>query len=112
MRLWTLRGKAIVSEDISYDVDHDSHGIHYNGTYYCVLHHLDNAVTVRDTQGRQFRKIKRKEAFGEEIEFGVDIHMDKTTINIYVPWWRNNDGVLCLSVHDEALWFTPLEVAR
>ena len=103
VRLWTLRGKAIVSEDMSYDVDHYSHGIDYNGTYYCVLHHRDIAITVLDTQGRQVRKIIRK-----EIRFGQDIHMDKTTNNIYVPQWGYNNGVLCLSVHGEALWFTPL----
>ena len=111
VRLWTLRGKAIVKEDISYDVDHDSHGIHYNGTYLCVLHRYDNAITVLDTQGRQVRKIVRKEAFGKKIEFGVDIHMDKATHNIYVPRWGDAFGVLCLSVHDEALWFTPLDGA-
>ena len=69
VRLWTLRGKAIVTEDISYDVDNKSHGIHYNGTYYSVLHRRDNAITVLDTQGRQVRKIVRKEAFGKEIGF-------------------------------------------
>ena len=107
VRLWTLCGKAIVKEDISYDVDHYSDGIHYNGTYYCVLHLPDNAVTVLDTQGRQVRKIVRKEAFGKEIRFGLDIHMDRKTHNMYVPCWGSKKGVLCLSVHDEELWFTP-----
>ena len=111
VRLWTLRGKAIVTEDISYDVAHYSHGIHYNGTYYCVLHSWDNAITVLDTQGRQVRKIVRKETFGKGIEFGMDIQIDKATNNIYVPCWRNNKGVVCLSVHDDVLWFTPLEGA-
>ena len=32
--LWTLCG-VIVVEDM-YDVDHFSHGIHYNDTYYCL----------------------------------------------------------------------------
>ena len=109
VHLWTLRGKTIVTEELSYDVDHDSYGIHYNGTYFCVLHLPDNAITVLDTQGRQVRKIDRREAFGKEIQFGWDIHMDKTTHNIYVPCWGNNNGVLCLSVHGEALWFTPLK---
>ena len=109
VRLWTLRGKAIVTEDISYDVENDSHGIHYNGTYYCVLHRWNKAITVLGTQGRQVRKIVRKEAFGKKIEFGMDIQIDKATNNIYVPCWGNNFGVLCLSVHDEALWFTPVE---
>ena len=43
VRLWTLRGMAIVSDDLSYDVDHDSHGIDFNGTYFCVLHFPDKA---------------------------------------------------------------------
>ena len=111
VRLWTLRGKAIVSEDISYTVDHTSHGIHYNGTYYCVLHQRDNAITVLNTQGTQVRKIVRTEAFGKEREFGWGILMDKTTHNIYVPCWASNKGVVCFSVHDDVLWFTPLEGA-
>ena len=111
VHLWTVHGKTIVTEDISYDVDDFSDGIHYNGTYYCVLHNTDNAITVLDTQGRQVRKIVRKEAFGKEIEFGEDIHMDRTTHNIYVPCWTNNKGVVCLSVHGDVLWFTPLEGA-
>ena len=109
VHLWTLRAKAIVTEDVSYGVDHDSHGIHYNGTYFCVLHNMDNAITVLDKQGRQVRKIVRKKAFGKEIAFGQDIHMDRTTHNMYVPCWAYNKGVLCLSVHVDVLWFTPLE---
>ena len=109
VHLWTLRGKTIVTEDISYDVDHNSHGIHYNGTYYCVLHNWVNAITVLDTQGRQVRKIVRKEALGKKIKFGQDIHMDRTTHNIYVMSWGSPNAVLCLSVNDEPLWFAPLE---
>ena len=111
VRLWTLRGKTIVTEDISYDVDHISHGLHYNDTYYCVLHRESNAITVLGTQGRRVRKIVRTEAFGKKIEFGHGIHMDKTTHNIYVPCWTNNKGMVCLSVHGDVLWFTPLEGA-
>ena len=109
VRLWTLRGKVIVTEDISYDVDHDSDGIDYNDTYYCVLHRNENAIMVLDTQGRQVRNIVRKDAFGEMIEFGFDIHMDKTIHNIYVPCIGDNTGVLCLSVKGEPLWFTQLK---
>ena len=66
-------------EGTSYDVDHNSHGIHYNGIYYCVLHRLENAITILDKQGRQIRKIAMKEAFGKKIEFGGwDIHMNIT----------------------------------
>ena len=105
-----MRGKVIVTEDTSYDVDHNSHGIHYNGIYYCVLHRWDNAITILGTQGRQVRKIVMKEAFGKKIEFGGwDIHMDTTTHNIYLPCRGDNSGALCLSVEGDPLWFTPLE---
>ena len=83
--------------------------ITYNGTYYCVLHHCDNAITVLDTQGRQVRKIVRKDAFGKEIEFGADIHMDRATHNMYVVCFGNVKAVLCLSLEDEALWFKSLK---
>ena len=109
VRLWTLREEAIVTDDLSYDVDNDSHGNHYNGTYFCVLHYRDNAITVLDTQGRQVRKIVRKEAFGKGIKFGWDIHMDNAKHNIYVPCSGVNRGVLCLSVEGEPLWLTPLK---
>ena len=37
--MWTLRGKTILAEEASYDVDYLSRGIHYmyKGTYYCAL---------------------------------------------------------------------------
>ena len=104
--LWTLRGAIVI--EYMYDVDF-SHGIHYNGTYFCVLYTWYNAITVLDTQGRQVRKIVRTEAFGKEVKFGLDIHTDKTTHNIYVVCMGDNNGVLCLSVHGDALWFTPLD---
>ena len=94
LRLWTLRGKAIIIEDISYDVDHDSHGIHYNGTYFCVLHYRDNAITVLDTQGRRVRKIIRKEAFGMEIKLGL----------IFI-WTKRQTIYMCLVGEITKVWF-------
>ncbi|KAK3109185.1 hypothetical protein FSP39_024810 [Pinctada imbricata] len=108
--LWTVRGQTIVSEDVSYHVDHRAYGIHYNGTYYCVLHRWDDAITILDRQGRQVRKIIMKEACGKKFEFGWDIHMDSDTNNIYVPCW-DEDGVLCMTIEGQALWFTPLSRA-
>ena len=61
-----------------------------------------------DIQGRQVRKIVIKEAFGNEITFGWDIHMDSKTHNIYVPCVIYNNRVLCVSVEGEPLWFSPL----
>ena len=54
VRLWTLHGKTIVTEDISYDVDHYSHGIHYNGTYFCVLHNGSGRSSGRRRLGRRY----------------------------------------------------------
>ncbi|KAK3109001.1 hypothetical protein FSP39_020700 [Pinctada imbricata] len=108
--LWTVRGQTIVSEDVSYHVDHDAHGIHYNGTCYCVLHRDNNAITILDRQGRQVRKIIMKEACGKKFNFGGDMHMDSDTNNIYVPCF-DEDGVLCMTIEGQALWFTPLSRA-
>ncbi|KAK3108243.1 hypothetical protein FSP39_003947 [Pinctada imbricata] len=113
--LWTIknrqgiftRGKRIVSEDVSYHVDHTTYGIHFNGTYYCVLHREDNAITILDRQGRQVRKIIMKEACGKKFEFGLDIHMDSDTNNIYVPC-SHEHGVLCMTMDELALWFIRL----
>ena len=109
VRFWNLPGKTIVTEDISYDVDHTSDGMHYNGTYYCVLQHQGNTITVLGAEGRQVRKIIMNEALGRKIRFGGDIHMDKTTHNMYVPCRGTNDAVLCLSMKGEPLWFTQLK---
>ncbi|KAK3108341.1 hypothetical protein FSP39_005862 [Pinctada imbricata] len=112
--LWTIRTKGIfwyrktiVSVDVSYHVDHRAFGIHYNGTYYCVLHRINNAITILDRQGRQVRKIIMKEACGKKFKFGWDIHMDSDTNNIYVPCLREY-GVLCVTVEGKGVWFTPL----
>ena len=73
-----------------------------------VLHNQDNAITVLDTNGGKVRKIVIMKAFGRVIELGFDIHMDKVTHAIYVPCWMSDDGVLCVSVEGEPLWFTKL----
>ena len=49
--MWTFSDKNIVADDVSYRVDYYANGIHYNGTYYCVLHQTYNAITVLDKQG-------------------------------------------------------------
>ncbi|KAK3108351.1 hypothetical protein FSP39_006111 [Pinctada imbricata] len=51
-----------------------------------------------------------KEACGKKFEFGYDIHTDSDTNNIYVPCFRE-DGVLCMTIEGQALWFTPLSPA-
>ena len=110
IRLWKACDEAVVSEDISYDLDHDPESVYCNGTYYSVLcSKKDNcAITVLDINGSKVRKIIIKKAFGKTIEFGCDIHMDGATHNIYVPCVIYNFGVLCVSVESEILWFSPL----
>ncbi|KAK3108386.1 hypothetical protein FSP39_006817 [Pinctada imbricata] len=108
--LWTVRGQTIVNEDVSYHVDHRADGIHYNGKYYCVLHRWDDAIAILDRQGIQVRKIIMKEACGKKIRFGWDIHMDSDTNNIYVPC-ENENGVMCMTLEGQSLWFTPLSGA-
>ena len=110
LRLWTLQSNAILADDVSYNVDHISHGIRFNGTYFCVLHRKNDAITVLDKQGRQSRKIVVKEALRKKIVVGWDIHMDKTTHNIYVPCIDNDcEGVMSLSVEGMWLWFCSLK---
>ena len=106
--VWALQGETIVFENTTYDVCHKSNGIHFNGTYYAVLHHLDNAITVLDTQGKRVRKIVLIEAFGKKITFSFGIHMDSVTHNICVSCQPGNSGVLCVSAEGTPLWFTPL----
>ena len=109
IHLWKLRDENIVAEDISYKVDRNSDGIHYNGTYYCLLHRYDNAVTVLDTKGKGNTEIGIIEAFGKKIQLGWDIYMDSKTHNIYAPCIGKHDGILCVSLEGESLWFTPLK---
>ncbi|KAK3108105.1 hypothetical protein FSP39_001353 [Pinctada imbricata] len=103
--LWTLHGKTIVCEDALHPVNPRAHGIHYNGTYFCLQHNWNNTITILDRQGRQVRKIIMKKACGKKFSFGFDIHMD--TNNIYVPC-SNEHGVLCMTIEGQALWFTSL----
>ena len=82
--LWRLSGDEIVSEDMLCEVEHDSCAISSNGEYYSVLHRDNNAITILDAFGRQVLKATFKEACGKEIKMGWDLHVDKTTNDIYV----------------------------
>ena len=110
--LWKIKESTIIQEDTSYEVEHDAHGIHYDGTYYCVLHQADNAVTILDDGGRHVRKFVIKKAFGREVEFCSDIHSDGDTHNVYIPCWDYygvSVGILYVSVEGEVLRFNTLE---
>ena len=111
VRLWTVQSNQFVAEHTSYTVDHYSYGIHFNGTYYCLLHAQDNAITVLNTKGRQIRKIVIEKALQKMVEIGFNIHMDSTSHNIYVPCIIIDTGVICFSVEGSELWFTSLEGA-
>ena len=110
VRLWSVHEDKIVNENITYDVDHLSQGIHYNGRNFSILHSTNNAITVLDTQGRRVWKIVVKEAFGKKIKLSYGIHMDSATNNIYVSCLPDNPGVLCVSMEVDPLWFSPLSV--
>ena len=83
---WTLRDETIVCEDPTYDLEHKSDDIHYNGTYYAVLHSHDNAITVMNIHGKRLRKIVIEEAFGKKIKFsyGIRGHGQRNTQYICV----------------------------
>ena len=107
---WKIKGDTIIQEDISYEVEHVAHGIHYDGTYYCVLHPGQNAVTIFDNGG-YVRMFVILEAFGREMKFswGWDIHIDRGTHNVYIPCWGDNKGILCVSVEGEVLRFDAFD---
>ena len=106
--LWKMHENEISPQNESYKVDNLAHGIHFNGTYFCVLHNDDNAVTILGDRGRHIRKFVIKEAFGKSIKFGWDIHSDKDTHHVYIPCEKDNAGLLCVSVYGDVLQFNAL----
>ena len=100
---WTLRENTIESDSKKYKFDYLVHGIHFDGTFYYVVHMHANAINVLDSEGKIVREIVIKEAFGKAIRFGRGICSDSATHNIYVGCYPN--GVLCLSREGEPLWF-------
>ena len=106
--MWKIFENKISQEAKTYNVDLDAYGIHFNGTYYCVLHHLNNAVTILDEQVNQVRKFSIKEVLGKKVDFGWDIHSDRHTHHVYIPCKGNTRGVLCVSIDGEVLRFNAL----
>ena len=78
----TLRDE-IVNEDILCEVEHDSCAISSNGEYYSVLHRDNNAITILDANWRQVRKVTIEEVCEKKIKMGWDLHIDRTTNDIY-----------------------------
>ena len=105
--IWEVQGDTIRRVENVYKVDNVAYNIHYNGTYFNVLHRRENAISVLDCKGRQIRKITVHKAFGRKMTFGWDIHSDSRTHNIYMPCW-SPAGVLCVSLNVQVLWFTEL----
>ena len=106
--LWKVLENKISQEAKTYKVDLDAYGIHFNGTHYCVLRHLNNAVTILDEQGNHVRKFTIKEVLGKKVDFGWDIHSDRHTHHVYIPCKGNTRGVLCVSIDGVVLRFNPL----
>ena len=98
---WVLQRGEILHDDVVYALDYRAQAVHCNGTYFYVLHHFENAITVLSFQGRQITKIVKKQVFGH------DIHSDRDTHNVYVTC-LGPPGVLCASSTGEDLWFTEL----
>ena len=107
--LWKMKGNNIIQAEITYKVDHRAHGIHFNGTYYCVLYRNENAVTILDDRGRQVRKFEIKEPFGKKVTFGWDIHNDRDMHHVYMPCVDDIKGILCVSIQGEMLRFNGLD---
>ena len=107
--LWNMEGNTIIPDEKRFKLDHDAYGIHFNGTFYCVLHRLDNAVTILDVRGATVRKFLIKEVFGKEVQFGLDIHSDSNNHHVYIPCVGGNNGIICVSVEGEVLRFTELD---
>ena len=106
--LWKIDGNDIIPLDKTYKIDHNAYGIHSSGTYYCVLHRDDNAVTILDDEGRYVLTFFVKEVFGKKVEFGWNNHSDKDT-QIYIPRVGENKGILRVSVEGEVLQFNALD---
>ena len=106
--LWKVNENDIAPEDKAYKISEYASGIHFNGTYYCVLHRESNAVTILDDGGRHVRKFKIKEVYylyGRKVTFCWDIYSDKDTHIVYIPCLFPNSGILCVSIGGEVLQF-------
>ena len=99
--LWKLHNRKIKPQDEKYPVELAAEALHFNGTYYCVLHREHNAITILDDRGRHVRKFVIKEAFGKNVKFSFDIHNDRDTHHVYMPCVGDNMGILCASVEGQ-----------
>ena len=109
VHFWSLNGKSISGKWKSYNLDHRADGIHFNDKYYSLVHIEIDTITLLDIKGKLVTKITMKRIFGRVIKFSWDIHMDDTDNNIVVSC---QDGVLCLSIKGEVLWFKALSYGR
>ena len=107
--LWQICGNNMIPVGQTRSTGGYTHGIHFNGTYYCLLHCFDNAVTILDACYRHIRRFVVREANGKKVEFGYDIHSDRDTHHVYIPCILNNRGILCVSEEGEVLRFIALD---
>ena len=108
---WRVVDKEIKSQDKCYKmITPHASAIHYNGTYFCVLHRYGSGVSVFDSLGTHVRTFEINDVYGKKVDKEKwDIHSDRNTHNIYVPCWGECRGMLCVSIEGEILWFCDFD---
>ncbi|KAK3108556.1 hypothetical protein FSP39_010572 [Pinctada imbricata] len=106
--LWSVDGDKLYGGGKYYYVDHEAHAIHFNDSYFFVLHRDDQMISVLDDDGTHIRKIVVKEALGKQISLSAGIYASKQNHEIYVLCTKESRGVLAISFEGEAQWHLPL----
>ena len=106
--LWQICGNNMIPVGQTRSTGGYTHGIHFDGTYYFLLHQIDNAVSMLDDRCKHVSRFVVWEAFGKKVKFGYDIHSDRDTHHVYIPCVGDNRGILCASKEGEVLRFTIL----
>ena len=104
---WTVRDQRIFRLDNKIELDDDADSISFNDDNFCILHRFINKISILDSKGNTDTKIHIKEAFGEKIIFGIDIHMDDNK-SIFIPCREQSNDVLCVTKKGVALWHCKL----
>ena len=108
---WKVVGKEIKSQDKCFKlITPHASAIHYNGTYFCVLHRYGSGISVLDSLGTHVRTFEINDVYGKKVDKEKwDIHSDRNTHNIYVPCWGECRGMLCVTLEGEILWFCDFD---
>ena len=103
IRLWAIEDYQIMKWDVLCNVDEPAVDIHFNGTYYCVLHR--DAVTVLSSGGKMIREFPLPRAQMHPFSFGhsFKIYMDAEMHNIYITV-SVQESVVCMSLEGHTIW--------